>query len=48
MRKDSREIAEYLWKYEGWDLRAAYKEAEKRIKDSKCTDERRDGTRPFE
>lgn len=28
---DIRQIADYLWKYEGWDYRCALKEAEKRL-----------------
>ena len=30
--KQSKEIAEYLHKYEGWDYRAALLEADKRVK----------------
>lgn len=40
---DSKEIADYLWKYEGWDYRAALKEAERRIKKAGKADQRKVG-----
>ena len=38
-----KEIAEHLHKYEGWDYRAALKEAEKRVKKSVKSVERKGG-----
>ena len=40
---NSREIAEYLHKYEGWDYRAALAEADRRIKKAGKVDERKGG-----
>lgn len=40
---NSKEIADYLWKYEGWDYRAALAETQRRIKKAGTVDERKNG-----